>query len=109
MAQLLELARLDPQRLAAQGTVCDAVAVARDTLAGLFPVAEQYRQTLALTLSGAVPVAMPADALQMVLRNLIDNACRYSPPGSLVQVSGEARDGRLLIAVADGGAGLTPA
>jgi signal transduction histidine kinase len=33
------------------------------------------------------------DLLRRVLLNLIDNALRYSPPGSLVQLEADATDG----------------
>lgn len=109
VAQLLELARLNPQLLATQGKLCDAAAVARDTLITLDSLAEQYGQSLSLEMAARMPVALPAEALQMALRNLVDNACRYSPPGSSVRVIGQRQDHHLRILVTDGGPGLTPA
>lgn len=105
--QLLQLARLNPQMLAARGGICDASAITRDTLAILASVAERYDQTLSMTVPDCGPVAVPAEALQMVLRNLIDNACRYSPAGSEVRVVGECQGDQLALAVTDGGPGLT--
>lgn len=109
VAQLLELARLNPQLLATRGNRCDAAAVARDTLATLASLAEQHGQSLALEMDASAPVALPAEALQMALRNLVDNACRYSPSGSRIRVIGERRGDRLRILITDGGPGLTPA
>jgi two-component system, OmpR family, sensor histidine kinase KdpD len=43
-----------------------------------------------------------------VLVNLLDNAVKYSPPGSLVQVSAELVDGEVLLKVTDHGPGIPP-
>lgn len=107
--QLLQLARLNPQLLAERGGNCNAASIARDTLAILAPVAAQYGQSLSLSITGAQEIALPAEALQMALRNVIDNACRYSPAGSEIQVIGESRERQLRILITDGGQGLTPA
>ena len=44
--------------------------------------------------------------LHQVLANLLDNAARHSPPGGKVTVSAEQREGHLLLAVSDEGAGI---
>jgi signal transduction histidine kinase len=43
-----------------------------------------------------------------VLRNLLDNAVKYSPNGGLVVVRGEAREAEVVISVADQGEGIAP-
>jgi two-component system sensor histidine kinase KdpD len=46
--------------------------------------------------------------LQQVLLNLLENAAKYSPPGAPIEVSAAARDGELVVEVADRGRGLPP-
>jgi signal transduction histidine kinase len=48
------------------------------------------------------------DRMVQVLRNLLDNAVKYSPEGGLIVVRGEVRDGEVVVSVADQGVGLTP-
>jgi len=43
-----------------------------------------------------------------VLRNLLDNAIKYSPEGSLVVVRGEVTETEVIISVADQGEGIAP-
>jgi signal transduction histidine kinase len=43
-----------------------------------------------------------------VLRNLLDNAVKYSPQGRLVVVRGEVREDEVVISVADQGVGIAP-
>jgi len=51
-----------------------------------------------------------ADPLRVaqVLRNLLDNAVKYSPQGGLVVVRGKATEKEVVISVADQGVGLAP-
>jgi two-component system sensor histidine kinase KdpD len=37
---------------------------------------------------------------------LLDNASKYSPPGSPIQITAESRDGELITSVADHGPGI---
>jgi signal transduction histidine kinase len=46
--------------------------------------------------------------ITQVLRNLLDNAVKYSPGGGVVVVRGEVRRDEVVVSVADQGVGLTP-
>lgn len=48
------------------------------------------------------------DRIGQVLRNLLDNAVKYSPQGGLVVVRGEAGQNEVTISVADQGVGIAP-
>lgn len=48
------------------------------------------------------------DRIAQVLRNLLDNAVKYSPEGGLIVVRGEIRADEIVISIADQGVGLTP-
>ncbi len=48
------------------------------------------------------------DRIVQVLRNLLDNAVKYSPEGGLIVVRGEVHKDEVVISVADQGVGLTP-
>jgi signal transduction histidine kinase len=105
--QLLALARLDPQ---AQET---ALALVPADLAQLLAqqaaqwqaLAAPYRLSLAVNVAPA-PCALDADSLQMLLRNLVDNALRYTPAPGAVEISCGVEDGRSYLRVADTGPGI---
>ncbi len=48
------------------------------------------------------------DLIQQVLSNLIENALRYTPPGSPIEISAETSGGEALVRIADSGPGLPP-
>jgi signal transduction histidine kinase len=56
-----------------------------------------------------LPARRDGTALQLVLRNLLDNAIKFSPAGATVRVALETRNGQARIAVHDGGRGLDDA
>ncbi|MDB5841888.1 MAG: secD, partial [Herminiimonas sp.] len=72
--------------------------------------AECARKGLVLTLEvAAAPCRLHAGSMRMLIRNLADNAIRYTPaPGELVIRCGQ-RDGATFLAVADSGPGIPPA
>ncbi len=51
-------------------------------------------------------VEMDNERIQQVLRNLLDNSIRYTPPGGKIVVTAEADDDMVLIRVQDSGEGL---
>ncbi|MBI2866583.1 MAG: hypothetical protein HYX99_04420, partial [Chloroflexi bacterium] len=60
-----------------------------------------------LRLPGApLRIRTDPDKLQQVLDNLLDNAIKYSPNGGMITVSGDLRNGELLLSIADQGIGI---
>ncbi len=108
--QLLTLARLEPESFRAQREPCDLHEIARLAVAELAPSAIAKSIEIELAPAGVPPVAVPGDArlLRILLRNLVDNAVRYSPPRTTVRVRVERRDGGASLTVADEGPGVPP-
>jgi two-component system sensor histidine kinase KdpD len=72
----------------------------------------QSRQALqGHTLQSTIPdhlplVRMDVDRITEVLVHLLDNAAKYSPPGTFVQITAELRHGEVVTSVADHGPGI---
>lgn len=49
-----------------------------------------------------------ADLLKILIRNLLDNAVRYTPEGGKVNASVRLHDGRVILQIADSGPGIPP-
>jgi len=106
--QMLTLARLEAEQAPA-GVPVDLLALARRVLAELAPAALQQGQDLALEGETPCPVAGNETLLAVLLRNLVDNALRYSPAGARVRVSVDQAAGATRLLVADSGPGLDEA
>lgn len=107
--QLLTLARLETGQAPALQTL-DLAALARQSLAEQVPRALQARQQLAL--DGAdhrLAVRGDATLLAALVRNLLDNALRYSPQGARVQLQLGQKAGEVQLCLEDSGPGLDEA
>jgi two-component system sensor histidine kinase QseC len=104
--QMLRLARLDPLARLPGSTKIDLAELAQDVAAGVRDSVPEARIDLRLD-ENTPPVDGDADLLSIALRNLIDNALRYSPPGSIVAVELGRHDGARLLCVSDNGPGVS--
>ena len=59
--------------------------------------------------NGALPVLVSADAVEQVIGNLLDNACKYSPDNEPVRLSCARDGGEVVLVVEDAGPGIPPA
>lgn len=107
--QLLALARLEAHNSSAPVLACDAAQVTRAVLADLAPTALARQQTVEFDAPGPAPLAVDEMALRMLVRNLVDNALRYSPEGARVQVQIVPTPGQLCWQIDDSGPGLEAA
>jgi signal transduction histidine kinase len=106
VADLLLLARTD-ERAPLPTTVVDLAAVAATVETQLRPLARARRQTLTLD-AVLVPVRGIAGDLERLVRNLVENAIRYTPDAGTIAVT-VRRDGtHALLTVTDTGPGIDP-
>lgn len=102
--QLLTLARLEPGQLERRER-CDLRALAAAAIAEMAPGA--VAKGVDVQLEGEAPeVEGDAGLLRILMRNLVDNAIRYSPGGSVVRVALAAAEGKAMFSVADQGPGI---
>ena len=102
---LLTLARLD-----AAGPPAAAAVSLDEAVAGLVEPrrleAKERGLTLQLELAARRQVRVSAHDLMQLVRNLVDNAFKYSPPGSRVTVRTASEDGAAVLVVSDTGPGI---
>lgn len=106
--QLLTLSRLEAEAPAARRPV-DLSAVVRDAVAEVAPAALAAGQSVEVEAQAGCTVAGDDTLLQVLARNLVDNAVRYGPSGARVAVR-VAREGEaVVLSVEDSGPGLADA
>jgi signal transduction histidine kinase len=77
--------------------------------AGAEARARHHERRIAIETNGALPVRVAQDAVVQVLGNLLDNACKYSPDGEPVRLSGTREGAEAVLAVEDTGPGVPEA
>jgi two-component system sensor histidine kinase KdpD len=104
---VLEMARIDAGAVSADAQwvhVSEIIAAARDqvehALAG-HPVSLRVDETAIVRVDPRLTAT--------TLAHLLENAAQYSPPGSPIDVAGEAAEGTLSLQVRDRGPGIPPA
>lgn len=108
--QLLTLARLEAGTPAEGRATVDVAALARQLAAQAVPQALARHQDLAVDGEGPRVVQGNEPLLGVLLRNLLDNALRYSPEGAQVRLSlPAAPGGNVQVVVEDSGPGLADA
>jgi signal transduction histidine kinase len=109
--QLLLTARFEQAdgvaSLAAARVELDATDLVRQ--AGAEARARHHDRRIAIETNGALPVRVAQDAVVQILGNLLDNACKYSPDGEPVRLSGNREGAEAVIAVEDAGPGIPEA
>ena len=107
--QLLTLARSDPQELVGEFGPVDLAAVAAEAITDTHELALARSIDLALDAAAGCLVRGNGEALRILVRNLVDNAVRYTPPGGSVLVRCRSRAEGALLEVTDTGPGIPAA
>ncbi len=104
--QLLTLARLEPETFRAAHERCDLTKITQAAIGEVVPTA--LAKSIEIDFAKDSPAEVGGDAriLRILLRNLLDNAVRYSAANTTVKVRSGECDGVAFICVADRGPGV---
>jgi two-component system, OmpR family, sensor histidine kinase QseC len=105
--QMLTLARLAPDAVSFHPTFVALGAVLKMTIGDLAPAALAKQMDIALTHEQGVLVSGDPGLLGIVFRNVVDNAIRYSPSGTKIDVEVEATTSDVRIVIRDAGPGIS--
>jgi two-component system OmpR family sensor kinase len=105
--QLLALARQEP-RAETRRVPVRLDELAREIVTELVPQADAGRIDLGVAAAQPATIAGDPDDVRTLLRNLVDNAVRYTPAGGRVDVTVESSAGEARLTVSDDGPGIPP-
>jgi two-component system sensor histidine kinase QseC len=106
--QLLTLSRLESGVEHALVAV-DLAALARQVVADVAPLALSKQQAIEVNATNPCTVQGDATLLSVMVRNLVDNAIRYSPPGAIVKIAVSTEQSSVRLSVNDSGPGMSSA
>lgn len=104
--QLLTLAGLESPGASQATEPVDLVALCRQHLIDLTPLADARGIGMSLVSPDHCPAAVVVPALHSILDNLLRNALNHCPPGSQVELQLTRQDGQFRIEVQDDGPGM---
>lgn len=103
--QLLTLSRLENASLPQMDSI-DLAVTTRQVLADLTPNALAKNQSLEFVVDSECEIRANSTLLSILLRNLFDNAIRYSPQCSQILIDLKHQDEFVILTVQDGGPGM---
>ena len=104
VSDLLDLSRLESG--SSTDEVVSMASVAREECRRLQPAADEAAVALRLTTEGPGTVRGSAQDLSLLVRNLVDNAIRYSAEGAEVLVDVRSANGETQVRIRDTGIGI---
>jgi two-component system OmpR family sensor kinase/two-component system sensor histidine kinase QseC len=107
--QLLALARSEPQEASPGFATVDLSAVTAEGISDAHDLATSRHIDLGLDATPNLKIRGDPEALRVLVRNLVDNAARYTPPHGSVQVRCCATPDEAVLEVTDTGPGIAPA
>jgi heavy metal sensor kinase len=104
--RLLTLSRAETRQATLPFEPFDLRQLANDVAADLAVLAEEKRQSIAVTGDTHVEVLADRVALRQALINLIDNAIKFTPAGGAIGIRVAGAPGEAIVDVADSGPGV---
>ena len=103
--QLLDVSRIDAGKLILERKVADVVGLVEDVVATAR--VNTFRHEFAVRAPSAALALVDPLRLEQVLRNLVDNAIKYSPDGGPIEIEvSKSREEGVRVVVADRGLGV---
>jgi two-component system phosphate regulon sensor histidine kinase PhoR len=104
---LLRLASLDAREEPIENEPCSLVEVLAAVTRDLSPSVDQKQQRVTIDVApDAAAIVIDVSKLQDALRNILENASSYSPPGSRIHLSAVREGDRVVLRVEDEGPGI---
>jgi two-component system sensor histidine kinase KdpD len=105
VGNLLDMSRIEGGALKPEKEWYPIDELIHDVLDHLQPIL-QGRQVSTSIPDDVPPVEIDYLQMDQVMTNLVENAVRYTPPSSPIEISVEAKEGEMLVSVADRGPGI---
>ena len=107
LEQMIEAARLEEGRLALKTQRADVVELTDSAIDGIRMLLNDHGLDVQIP-DDPIEAKVDPDRFQIVIRNLLSNAAKYSRPGTDIKVGVHRNSSKALITVTDQGFGISP-
>ncbi|MGH8252393.1 MAG: ATP-binding protein, partial [Steroidobacteraceae bacterium] len=106
---LIDVSRITRGQIELRKETVDLSSIILQSVEACRPLAEAANHQLGVTMSPQ-PIRLHGDPVRLtqVFSNILNNACKYTPPGGKIWLTSEARDGQIVVTVKDSGIGIAP-
>ena len=108
ISSILELNRIESNRIQISMESKDVNLLIERAIESFRAQAHSARIKIQSNLEPLFPIRIDTSLISKVINNLIDNALKYSPPNSEIQIDSREVDNHVEISVTDQGIGMTP-
>jgi diguanylate cyclase (GGDEF)-like protein len=110
VGDLLDVSRINGGKLRVEQQPVDLLVLIDEVIEICRPAMEKRGQQLQLQRPTAGPIMLHADPMRLaqVVRNLLDNASKYTPPAGVITLTVAATGDSVVLKVRDNGIGITP-
>jgi len=105
VTEAIQMARIEAGKTRLNTDLCSVESLIQGILQQMKSVVEGRSITLSIAADTPLIIA-DEELLGLAIRQLLDNAVKYSPPGSPVAISAEKAEGGVIISVSDQGPGI---
>lgn len=106
--RLLIAGRLESGMMKLEHVPTELLSILKDSMLAVRPIAGKRRVSLALSRQEPILIIGDKSGLQQVFINLINNAAKFSPEGSVVNIDVEHAQERVSVSISDKGLGIPP-
>jgi len=104
--QLLTLSRLDPESEVDKLQSADLAQITREVVAELTPAALKKNIEISMSEDDVPDINGKASILVILVKNIVENAIRYTPRDGHIEVSLSENQNRIVLSISDSGPGI---
>jgi PAS domain S-box-containing protein len=106
--RLLIAGRLESGMMTLERVPTELLSILQESMQAVSAIAGKRKVSLALSRREPILIIGDKSGLQQVFINLINNAAKFSPEGSVVNIDVESAQGRVSVLISDKGLGIPP-
>ncbi len=103
---ILKISQIEANRFHLKLEPCDINSLLYNAIQMIKPLAEEKKLTINASLEPLFSINCDKELIQQIILNILENAVKYSPENTLIQVTSEEQDDLIVVSIHDQGKGI---